>query len=617
MKRAMLFIFIWTCLVVDLGANTPSEKTISSTIQKVTVYLRGAFIEHQTESQVLTPGVYTLVVQDLSPYLDPSSLKISTSGDVTLLSVNHRRDFLQEKKQQKIIENLLDSTTYLADTLLILTAQKNALDQELDFLQKNKSIGGKEKAVSLTELKDIATYYKNQMSTIELEKLKIDKEINLINQRKSQFERQLKELNNDRNTVYSQVVLKIDAKTNTSVQFGLSYFCDNAGWFPTYDLRVEDIDSPLSVIQKAHVYQQTKEDWKDVRLVFSNDDPRDGGLKPNLSTFYIGFQSSIRRQNFRGYAQNLNTNYAEGIVTDESGEPLIGVSVIIKGTNIGTVTDLDGRFSLFLPSVNDRTLTISYTGYEQKDIAVTDTKMNIVLEAGASLDEVVVGYGSGNRRPRKERSKSIPKTKIVENTLNVSIELEIPYTILSNGETFTVDLRQLDVPAIYEYEVIPKLDEHAYLIASITDWEQYQWMPGELNLYFEDAYVGKSFLDTRYLTDTMRLSIGQDESIIVRRENTADFTSKKFIGMKKTETRSFEIIVRNTKKQAIQILIKDQIPISTRKEIEVESLDVSQGKLNENNGEIKWDIYLLPGDEKKLINKYSIKYPKSKYLSAR
>ena len=53
---------------------------------------------------------------------------------------------------------------------------------------------------------------------------------------------------------------------------------------------------------------------------------------------------------------------ATGIIADADGEPLIGVNVVVKGTAIGTITDLDGRFSLNVPS-DPATLEISYIGY--------------------------------------------------------------------------------------------------------------------------------------------------------------------------------------------------------------------------------------------------------------
>ena len=85
---------------------------------------------------------------------------------------------------------------------------------------------------------------------------------------------------------------------------------------------------------------------------------------------------------------------ASGIVTDEAGEPLVGVSVLVKGTTLGSITDLKGRFSLDVPEGS--TFEISYIGYKTQIVKAERTPMNIVLkEDTQKLDEVVVvGFGT-------------------------------------------------------------------------------------------------------------------------------------------------------------------------------------------------------------------------------
>ncbi|HMP14292.1 MAG TPA: carboxypeptidase-like regulatory domain-containing protein, partial [Saprospiraceae bacterium] len=97
-------------------------------------------------------------------------------------------------------------------------------------------------------------------------------------------------------------------------------------------------------------------------------------------------------------AQERNVS---GIITSaDDRQPVIGATVLVKGTSIGTATDLDGSFSLRV-SGNDAVLVVSYTGFKTIEVAVgSRTDLNIVLESSvAFLDEVVVtGYGSQGRR---------------------------------------------------------------------------------------------------------------------------------------------------------------------------------------------------------------------------
>lgn len=85
----------------------------------------------------------------------------------------------------------------------------------------------------------------------------------------------------------------------------------------------------------------------------------------------------------------------KGVVVDKTGFPLPGANVMEKGTSNGTITDLDGNFSLNV-SKKGVTLTVSFMGYTPKDVVVKDRTTNITLEENSKLlDEVVVvGYGT-------------------------------------------------------------------------------------------------------------------------------------------------------------------------------------------------------------------------------
>ncbi|MEO1412542.1 MAG: SusC/RagA family TonB-linked outer membrane protein, partial [Bacteroidota bacterium] len=83
-----------------------------------------------------------------------------------------------------------------------------------------------------------------------------------------------------------------------------------------------------------------------------------------------------------------------GLVSDDNGETLIGASVLIENTQRGTVTDLDGKFSLAVTDVSSAVLVFSYTGYESQRISLDGrTEVSVILRSETTLDEiVVVGY---------------------------------------------------------------------------------------------------------------------------------------------------------------------------------------------------------------------------------
>ena len=95
-----------------------------------------------------------------------------------------------------------------------------------------------------------------------------------------------------------------------------------------------------------------------------------------------------------------------GTVTDDVGEPLIGASILVKGSTVGTVTDIDGSYALNIPT-GDQVLEVSYTGYATKEVSTSASNiLDIALSEGLELSEVVV-TGLGIKREKKALGYSV------------------------------------------------------------------------------------------------------------------------------------------------------------------------------------------------------------------
>lgn len=242
------------------------------------------------------------------------------------------------------------------------------------------------------------------------------------------------------------------------------------------------------------------------------------------------------------------------------------------------------------------------------------------------LQEVVVtGYGT----QRKDMTGSVSRNKISEpvlrkstiveteqifNQTSIEFDIKTPYSIPSDGKNLTIDIDSYSLPANYLYFCTPKVDKNAYLIAQIVDWEKYNLLEGEANVFFENTYTGKTLLDVRYMSDTLTISLGKDKGVSIKREIQKQYTTKQFLGNKKEETKTWLISIKNNKQQNINISLSDQIPVSTLEEIEVNPINISSGKLNSETGMIKWEFQLKPIEKKDIDLKYSIKYPKYQTL---
>jgi uncharacterized protein (TIGR02231 family) len=150
----------------------------------------------------------------------------------------------------------------------------------------------------------------------------------------------------------------------------------------------------------------------------------------------------------------------------------------------------------------------------------------------------------------------------------------------------------------------------------VADWEKLNLLPGEANIIFEGTYIGKSYIDPGSTLDTLNLTLGRDKRVVVKREKVVDYSSVKFLGSNKRQIFTYEITVKNNKKEKIQMLLKDQYPISSSKDIEEELLESSGAEVNTDTGVLTWKLQLAPGESKKYRISYSIKYPKEKMVNS-
>ncbi|MCL9803940.1 DUF4139 domain-containing protein [Flavobacterium amniphilum] len=205
-------------------------------------------------------------------------------------------------------------------------------------------------------------------------------------------------------------------------------------------------------------------------------------------------------------------------------------------------------------------------------------------------------------------------TNIVENQLNISFDIDIPYDILSNGKAHSVALKEIKMPSTYKYYAAPKVEKEAFLLAEISDYGKYNLLRGDANIIFEGIYVGKTHINPGQTSDTLNLSMGRDKKVSIKREKVVDKSGTKFLSSKKEQTFTYDITLRNNKKEAIDLLLKDQYPLSTDKEVEIELLEKDGAKVNTETGILTWDINLKPNETKKIRLSYRVKYPKDKIL---
>lgn len=194
-----------------------------------------------------------------------------------------------------------------------------------------------------------------------------------------------------------------------------------------------------------------------------------------------------------------------------------------------------------------------------------------------------------------------------------NFDLAKPQNILANGQDNVVTVDEQDIPAEYEYHAVPKLDAAVFLLAKVADYGKYNLLPGTANIFYQDTYIGQTFLNPQTVADTMLISLGRDEQITIKRVQPKDLTErKKVFSSSIRETYMYEISVKNNKTIPIKLTILDQIPVSKQESIEV-TLDEKDGaEYNKDFGKLKWELQIPANQSKRLRFSYSVKYPKDK-----
>ncbi len=617
MRKLNLLIALFSFLISH--AQNAREIPIKTKVEEVTVFVENAQIIRKKTVPVEV-GISVLKFEELSPFIIPSSIQAKLTGDLTVLSVNHQQDFLEElEKPGKLVE-LEQKLQNVKNKMDVLNAETDVMNEQISFLNTNKNIGGSE-ALDVNSLKAAMDYYKSRLTSLKMGILQNSKKIGELQKEMTELTDQINTMTSVKEYAKGVVAIKIKSKRATKTEVELSYVVKNAGWLPFYDIKAKNINSPIELVYQANVKQDTKIDWNNVKIRLSTANPNISGVKPELQTYYLNYSTPPP-------VYNSNLNQVSGVVLDQDGLPLPGANVMVQGTTIGTVTDFDGRYSLSVPS-RGGSLEFSYIGFTTVNKPILNPVVNVIIEEDSqALEEVVVlAYGTTKRRlktkepsagdievaSKKPSNIPIPIDQIQRQT-TVEFEIELPFTVPSDNNSYAIDMVRYDLPADYKYISIPKIEPAAFLTANISDWEKYNLLEGEANLFFENTFVGKTILDVRYASDTLQLSLGRDKGLSINREKRSDFTSKKFIGSKKEEIREWQISLKNNKAEQVEIEIFDQIPVSTLDEITVEVLEKSRAKINSENGEVKWEISLPPNGAEEKTLKYSVKYPKNKRL---
>jgi Domain of unknown function (DUF4139)/N-terminal domain of unknown function (DUF4140) len=617
----MRILYIALSLLFCISSySQPKKINAETTIQQVTIFSSGARVE-RASSVLIQPGRSEISFAGLSNQLDQQTVQLMADANITLLSVQSTRDYLTARKIDQEEKSLSDQSVAFKDRLDLDSKMLDVFKNEENMLIKNQAIGG-QTGVKASELKESLDLQRQRLTEVYGKELEIEKRLVADQQDFEKTKMQLMEVSKKKDSISYVVSALVETKESRTVNFQLLYNVKDAGWYSAYDVRVNKVSDPLSVLMNANVFQRSGETWKNVSLVLSTGNPNDNATPSPLQPWMLGFYDpsvSIRDQNNQGTAM--------GRITDDKNQPIAEASVTIPGSSFGSMTDVNGFFRMQNITNNSR-LLVSKVGFMSKEFAAKPGYVTVALEpSSTSLNEVVVtGYATQlrgavagvsvekNEMFDKETIQTVFVTTQFQPTTTI-YKIDDKYNLETDGKTTTIGIKEFNIPAIYDYYTSPKIDPSAFLTAKITNWQDYNLQSGEASLYFEGAYLGKTYIDLGTTTDTLSLSLGKDNGVKITRKLVKEFSSKKFIGNSRTDTKEYEISIRNTKSVPVSIRVLDQYPVSTNRDITVDDVKAPDSQIDKDNGIVTWTISLQAGQEKKLRIGYSVKYPKDRIVA--
>lgn len=537
--------------------NGDTARADAETTNATVYFGYGAELVHTAKVRG-SSAIKTIVINHLSTTIDVNSLQISCPEDVTLLS--HQFNLFYPTTPAPVknreVEKLEDSVR-LMNKEIARVRNHIAIEQETMtktglLIETTVSTGSSNgKQLTSAELIKLVEYYNAKIERSKTNVFNDNQNIERVNERIEELRKRINEI--VRNTVpekqkpYGQLIMQVICKNNNEIPVALSYYTNNAGWTPMYDIRVNSKTNKVKLVYKASITQSSGVDWKKTKLTLSTGTPNFGVAAPVLAAWYLQLY----------------------------------------------VPELYGAMQRSAPAMNAmRNRVQSMT---------EDAKLGKVLADEDAKEPI-------------DPSTLQQFTTLNQGQLNTNFEIDLPYDIQSNGKIHSVTIRDQEINCVLKNYAIPKVDKEAYLLAEVADWQNLDLLPGDANIIMDNTYIGKSVIDPNVTADTLNLSLGKDKRLTIKRSLVKEMSSLKSSGGSNKQTFTYEVIVKNNKLTDVNLLLKDQYPLSTIREVEVKLEDGGDAMVNEEVGVLTWRIALKPGESKKVRFTYSVKYPKDKKI---
>jgi uncharacterized protein (TIGR02231 family) len=563
MKITLCFTFI--LLGSTLFANEPL--TVKGPLTGVTVYMQGAQLQHKA-NYTIKAGVSEVIVEGISPQISPSTIQVKATGAVVILDSKYEFYYPQPSVSAgsgELPPKIRASIKALEDSIILVNFELRDISDEIEVLVaarkiiiSNGAVKGQGKVNdSIQLLKATVDYYTTKVS-------ELNKKISALDRQKVK-----------KNDVFAALDTRLNDLRNYAEQNNPT---TEIKGIPRIIITFMAKEAATGKIELS--YLASNAGWTPLY------DIRSEAASGKISLTY---KAQVRQQtglDWDDIKLSISTNNPYANKTKPELSPwYIDYQEFRKQLDEKSRLRSDQYENDDAPSVNTSAMNMGF---------MYSSQSNGLLEVDAL---------NANQF-----------TTIVQQLIAAEFKIDLNYSIASDNQVRMVLVKQTELNTSFRYYAVPKLDPGVYLVAQMTKLDELQLVPAKANIFFDGSYIGETYLDPTTMDDTLNLSLGKDPNIVVKRTLLKDQSKERIIQDKKERNFAYNIEVRNLKSSEIDLIIQDQVPLTTNPEITIEKSNLGKGSLDEKTGLIEWKLKLKAKENLNFDYDFKVRHPKDKIV---
>jgi uncharacterized protein (TIGR02231 family) len=555
------FLLTFILLGCSLFANEPVN--VKSSLTGVTVYMQGAQLQHKA-NYTIKAGVSEVIVEGISPQISAGTIQVKATGAVVILDSKYEFYYPQPATNTNTGElppKIRAAIKALEDSLRLVNFELRDINDEIEVLVAARKIIISNGAV------------KGQG--------KVNDSIQLLKSTVDYYTTKVSELNKKISSLDRQKVKKADL-------------------IASLDTRLNDLRN----------YAEQ-----------NNPTPEIKGI-PRIIITFMAKEAAAGRIDLTYLASNAGWTPLYDIRSEAaSGKISLTYKAQVRQQTGLDWNDVKLSISTNNPYANKTKPELSpwYIDYQayRKDLD-EKAKMRGALGEAPAVNSMMYnsGFAYSQQSVEDDEIALTPEafTTVVQQLISAEFKIDLNYSIASDNQVRMVLVKQSELNTSFRYYAVPKLDPGVYLVAQMTKLDELQLVPAKANIFFDGTYIGETYIDPTTMDDTLNLSLGKDPNIIVKRTLLKDQSKERIIQDKKERNFAYSIEVRNLKSSEIDLVIQDQVPLTTNPEITIEKSIIGKGTLDEKTGLVEWKLKLKAKENQTFDYEFKVRHPKDKVV---